>query len=137
MIFVDTGAWIALTDAADQYHQDAVRIYERLKRERARFTTTAYVINETVTRLRYDASHQMAIRFLDTMMQADQIGIVQIVHIDASLFQEAITLFRRYDTAVLSFTDCVSFAVCQQHGIQEAFAFDQHFTMMGIAFCSQ
>lgn len=31
MIFVDTGAWIAVTDASDQYHYQAVKIYALLK----------------------------------------------------------------------------------------------------------
>ena len=31
MIFVDTGAWIALSDQRDQYHGDAVAIYTQLK----------------------------------------------------------------------------------------------------------
>jgi len=44
MIFVDTGAWIALTDTSDQYHLKARRIYAELKRERPRFLTTEYVV---------------------------------------------------------------------------------------------
>ncbi len=51
MIFVDTGAWIALTDVSDQYHLEAVSIYTQLKQRKARFLTTDYVIDETVTRL--------------------------------------------------------------------------------------
>ena len=31
MIFVDTGAWIAVTDASDQYHRQAVEMYSLLK----------------------------------------------------------------------------------------------------------
>ena len=41
-------------------------------------------------------------------------------------------LFRQYDSARLSFTDCTSFVVCRENNIREAFAFDQHFSMMGI-----
>lgn len=59
MIFVDTGAWIALTDTSDRYHDDATRIYHTLKTQRARFLTTDYVIDETTTRLRYDAGHHI------------------------------------------------------------------------------
>ena len=57
MIFVDTGAWIALSDRRDQYHNDAVAIYTRLKRQKERLLTTDYLIDETVTRLRYDLGH--------------------------------------------------------------------------------
>jgi predicted nucleic acid-binding protein len=136
MIFVDTGAWIALTDVSDHYHQEAVHIYTRLKQEKAHFVTTDYVLGESVTRLRYDAGHHIAIQFLDALIQAQEARILQTIHIEKSLFDQAVTIFRQYDSAVLSFTDCVSFVVCKQHKIQEAFAFDQHFTMMGIALCS-
>jgi len=116
MIFVDTGAWIAVTDASDQYHRQAVKMYTLrplhnphpviarrlcavaislimviyeiassavassqrqkqmlckgltlLKKQRERFVTTDYVIDETVTRLRYDAGHPSALRYLDLL----------------------------------------------------------------------
>jgi len=37
MIFVDTGAWIALTDTSDQYHSEAIRIYAELKKQKEQF----------------------------------------------------------------------------------------------------
>jgi len=57
----------------------------------------------------------------------------KIIYIDQTLFQEAITLFRHYETPVLSLTDCASFIVCQRYEIHEAFGFDRHFPMMGIS----
>ncbi|MBC8231024.1 type II toxin-antitoxin system VapC family toxin [bacterium] len=132
MIFVDTGAWIALSDRNDQYHDDAVETYTRLKRQQERLLTTDYVIDETLTRLRYDLSHYSAVKFLDFIERTEETGVLTIIRIDDILFQEAKNLFRRYDSAILSFTDCTSFAVCQMYKISGAFAFDQHFFMMGI-----
>lgn len=63
MIFVDTGAGIAVTDASDQYHRQAVEMYSLLKKQRKRFVTTDYVIDEAVMRLRYDAGHPIALRY--------------------------------------------------------------------------
>lgn len=136
MIFVDTGAWIALTDASDQYHLKARRIYTQLKQERPRFLTTEYVIDETVTRLRYDAGHATALRCLDLLFQAEHVGILRIVYTDKVLLEQALAIFRQYDTAVLSLTDCVSFAVCQREDIHRAFSFDRHFSMMGLSLCA-
>jgi len=132
VIFVDTGAWIALSDRNDQHYDDAVATYTLLKRRKERFLTTDYVIDETLTRLRYDLNHPSAVKFLDFIERTEGTGVLNIVRIDEVLFQEAKTLFRRYDSAILSFTDCTSFAVCQRYKISEAFAFDQHFLMMGI-----
>ena len=133
MIFVDTGAWIAVTDASDQYHRQAVKMYSLLKKQRERFVTTDYVIDETVTRLRYDAGHPSALRYLDLLIQAQEKGTLRIVYNTEAIFQEAITVFRRYDTIDASLTDCVSFVVCQQLEIPYAFSFDKHFPIMGIS----
>ena len=132
MIFVDSGAWIALTSPRDQNHNDAVTIYAGLRRQRARFLTTDYVIDETITRLRYDVSHSVAVQFLDFIERAEKIDGLTVTEIDKTLFQEAKRLFRQYDSAKLSFTDCTSFAICQKHNISETYAFDDHFAMMGI-----
>ena len=132
MIFVDSGAWIALSNQRDQNHTDAVTIYADLKRQRARFLTTDYVLDETITRLRYDVSHSVAVQFLDFIERAEKIDGLTVTEIDKTLLQEAKRLFRQYDSAKLSFTDCTSFAVCQKHNISETYAFDDHFAMMGI-----
>ena len=136
MIFVDTGAWIALTDTSDQYHLKARRIYAELKRKRPRFLTTEYVVDETITRLRYDADHPTALRCLALLFQAEKAGTLQIVYTDKALVKEALAIFRQYDTAILSVTDCVSFAVCKRGQIHRAFSFDQHFPMMGLSLCT-
>ena len=135
MIFVDTGAWIALTDQSDQYHREAIQIYNHLKKQRVRFLTTDYVIDETVTRIRYDANHHLALQFLDILNLSEKSDILQIVYTDEAIFREAISLFRHYDSVVLSLTDCVSFTICKTYKIHQAFAFDQDFLMMGIALC--
>ena len=132
MIFVDSGAWIALLNQRDQYHDDAVVIYNGLKQQRAQLLTTDYVIDETATWLKYRANHQVAVQFLDLIESVEKTGVLTIAEIDKTLIQEAKRLFRQYDSVQLSFTDCTSFAVCQKHKISETYAFDDHFAMMGI-----
>ena len=132
MIFVDSGAWIALLNRRDQHHDDAAAILNNLVQQNVQLLTTDYVIDETVTWLRYRVNHAIAVQFLDLIKSSRATSVLDLVAIDRILFQEAEQLFRQYDTAKLSFTDCTSFAVCQQYNISEAFAFDQHFPMMGI-----
>lgn len=133
MTFVDTGAWIALSDRKDQNYGAALGVYGRLKLQRERLVTTDYVVDETVTRLRYDLSHAAASQFIDLVELVEKTGVLSLVRIDGGLLQEAKDIFRQYDTVVLSFTDCTSFAVCRKHKISQAFAYDQHFAMMGLA----
>ena len=132
MIFVDTGAWIAILNPNDQYHREAVAVYRHFQQQKTRFLTTDYVIDETVTRLRYDTNHSVAVMFLERIELLVETRVLTLVEIDNRIFREAITLFRQYDSARLSFTDCTSFVMCRENDILEAFAFDQHFSMMGI-----
>lgn len=132
MIFVDTGAWIAILNQRDQHHQEAVEIYSKLEQQQIRFLTTDYVIDETATRLRYDANHSLAVMFLNRIEILVDVGLLTITEIDTNVFREAKALFRQYDSARLSFTDCTSFVVCRENRINEAFAFDRHFPIMGI-----
>ena len=130
MIFVDTGAWIAILNPNDQHHREAIAIYRNLQQQKTRFLTTDYVIDETVTRLRYDTNHSLTVMFLDRIELLVEIGVLTIVQIDRDVFLKAIVLFRQYDAARLSFTDCTSFVVCRENNVGEAFAFDQHFPIM-------
>lgn len=132
MIFVDTGAWIAILNPNDQYHREAIAIYNNLRDQETRLLTTDYVIDESVTRLRYDTNHSVAVAFLEFIGNAEIVGGLTVLAIDKDLFEKAKALFRQYDSARLSFTDCTSFVVCHENNIREAFAFDQHFSMMGI-----
>ncbi len=133
MIFVDTGVWIALYDRKDQYHQKAVSIYNQIKSNREGLFTTDFVLDETVTRLRYDLNHSIAVKFLDYINRASNSDILTIITINKDVFKAAEKMFRTYDSATLSFTDCTSFVVCQKYDISTAFAFDQHFTIPGIS----
>ena len=132
MIFVDTGAWIAILNPNDQYHREAIAIYSNLRDQETQLLTTDYVIDETVTRLRYDTNHSVAVAFLEFIGNAEIAGGLTLVEIDKDVFEKAKALFRQYDSARLSFTDCTSFVVCQENNIRETFAFDQHFSIMGI-----
>lgn len=135
MIFVDTGAWIAIYKRNDLYHREAMAIYHNLRNREIQLLTTDYVIDETVTRLRYDTNHSVAVAFLEFIGNAEIAGGLTVIEIDKDVFEKAVAIFRQYDSARLSFTDCTSFVVCRENNIREAFAFDQHFSMMGINLC--
>lgn len=132
MIFVDTGAWIAILNRRDQHHQEAVAMYNKLQQQQTLLLTTDYVIDETVTRLRYDTNHPLAVMFFNRIELFMETGVLTVAEIDKNIFEKAKALFRQYDSARLSFTDCTSFVICHENSIREAFAFDQHFSMMGI-----
>ena len=143
IIFADAGAFIALGDDNDVYHQKAFATYHLLVTSGAALVTTNHVVDETCTLLLRTGpnGYQLALRFGRTIERAkiyDGTGYPKrgdsgliIFYSTPEIERRAWDIFRRYDTAKLSYTDCVSFAVMQMLSLTEAFTFDSHFDMLG------
>jgi predicted nucleic acid-binding protein len=56
---------------------------------------------------------------------------VELILVDENLFHAGWDYFRQYQDKRYSLTDCISFVVMQQRGIQTALTFDQHFSQAG------
>jgi predicted nucleic acid-binding protein len=66
-VSMDSAGFLALGDAADEHHAAALRLQAELSRQRRRFLTTDYVVDERVTLLLKRHSHGAAVDFLDTV----------------------------------------------------------------------
>lgn len=131
-IFVDTGAWDAIEDAADSHHAEALRFKEELADQNARLYVTNFVLDECYTLLLSNVGYERAVAFkrsIDVMRRA---GILLSVHITDEMEQAAWEVFEQFNKDKdWSFTDCTSKVVMERLGIREAFAFDHHFDQMG------
>ncbi len=70
-LFVDTGAFIALTDADDENHKTAAAFYRNAKEKGMRFVTTNFVVCETMNYLRAKISHHIAVLSGITLKKAN------------------------------------------------------------------
>jgi uncharacterized protein len=131
IVFVDAGGWISVLMTGDQYHESGKQYFEALTVRRAALITTDFVLAEVITRLRYDGSHRKAAEFIALYREAESRGSLTIFPITAEIWKEAEAIFLRYDDAVLSFTDCMSFAFLERHTVDEVFGYDSHYEMMG------
>ena len=61
-VFVDTWAWYALVDETTQDHSIARSANAQLLDEPCIFVTTNYVLDETITLIRYHVHHAAAVR---------------------------------------------------------------------------
>ena len=131
MIFVDSGAWIALVNRRDQHHNDAVETFNNLVQQKTQLLTTDYVIAETANRLR--DNHLVAVQFLDLIKSSKATGALTVVKIDSVLFQEAERALSsvRYRKVVIyrlhQFCSLSACIISLRH-----LRFDQHFPMVGI-----
>ena len=127
-VFIDTGAWFALADRSDQYHQQAVEIYPDLLKRYHHLSTTNLVIAETYILIRRALGYQPAIIFLENISASPRVGKI---FSDRVLEEKAEGILRKYQDQDFSYTDAVSFAVMRQYKIEKAFSFDEHFIIAG------
>jgi uncharacterized protein len=128
-VLVDTGAWIALVRKRDAHYEEATAWYKATATNP--LLTTNYVLDEAVTRLRYDAGLTYALRFRKHIDRAVAGGRLQRVWVDPGIEDEAWTILERYPDVALSFTDATSAAVAKRAKIREVFGFDGDFRALG------
>ena len=122
-VFIDTGAFCALTIPKDEHNQKAKSIQKQLKDRHAILYSSDYVLDEVYTLLKTRASHTTSVKFMDELQK---ISII-ILRITQGIEESAKAIFRQFEDRKLSFTDCSSFALINNCGIDAVFAFDEHF----------
>ena len=127
-VFVDTGAWLALIDRSDGHHMEAQAIYRTLLAQNYRLYTTNLVIAETYNLVRRRIGYDAAIQFLSAIRSSTRLTTV---YSDAPLERKAEGILTRFADQDFSFVDAVSFALMQDKGMRQAFAFDKHFLVAG------
>lgn len=130
-LMVDTWAWVALYNPADQYHQRARSVHEELVNGYD-WITTNFILDETYTALRRWSSPDRAVRFGRRIRAIAATGALTVVTVGPDIETQAWGIFERYDTVRhLSYTDCTTFAVMQRLDVGEAFTGDGHFNLLG------
>jgi predicted nucleic acid-binding protein len=131
MIFVDSGAWIALSLPNDRNHAAARTAYAGLARgSHGSLVTSNFVLDEVVTFLRMASDVPTAARLARTVLASKN---VVVAWVDPGTFEAALRLFEGPSDKRWSFTDCTSFAVMGDLGIESAFTFDRNFPEAGFS----
>ena len=128
MLFIDTGAFLARYLTQDQYHPQALKLWDKIHRGFHRLFTSNFVLDETFTLLGRWAGFPFAADRARNIYQSD---ILTILRPDRDDELQALVYFEKYADQNVSFTDCISFSLMQRENIKQAFSFDQHFTLFG------
>jgi uncharacterized protein len=128
LLFVDTAGWLACADARDRDHRAAVAAQDRWLDEEGLLVTTDYVIDETLTLLRFRLGLDLARDWWTELAASNR---VRRELIDNERAERARELFFRYRDKNFSFTDCTSFAVMRELRIRSALTTDRHFRQAG------
>jgi uncharacterized protein len=133
VVYVDTGALIALIWRRDRAHGRVREHYARLREARDALLTSSLVIAETATRLRYDAGLRAALAFRQLVEQAERAGRLNVRRPDADLESRSWDVMERYADRALSFTDCVGAVTARDGSADAVFGLDADFAMLGFA----
>jgi predicted nucleic acid-binding protein len=129
MIFFDSGAWIALSIPNDRNAGVAHGVYADTARgAHGRIVTTDFVLDEAATFVRMATDVPTSASLLRRVTSAPN---VTVVWIDSGHFGDAIGELEGHEDKRWSFTDCTSFVVMRDLGIEKAFTFDRNFAQAG------
>ncbi|MEE8403526.1 MAG: PIN domain-containing protein [Candidatus Hydrothermarchaeaceae archaeon] len=129
-IFIDTSAFLAISSEKDGYHREAVEFLQSIMggKRFTRLITSDYVIDETITRIRFAVGHSAALGWIKNVRASTAL---EVLRVDEGVFDSGIELFEKYSDKSLSFTDCTSFALMEKKKIAAAFTFDADFEKAG------
>jgi len=131
-LFIDTGAFIAVTMESDQDHKSAIAFLKMILKNHIIQITTNLVLSETYTFLRYHAHFELALRFIEQAKKAEKKGQLLVVYAEPILEDKAITILKKYHDQDVSFVDAVSMAYLEvDDTVKDIFTFDHHFQICG------
>ena len=126
-VFADTSYYIALLHARDDNHRKARAYTDHFD---GRMVTTAWVITELANALAKGANRRS---FADFLHELEGDERVQIRAASDDLFKRGLSLYLRRTDKDWSLTDCISFVVMEELGLNDAFSTDRHFEQAGFA----
>ncbi len=123
-VFVDTSALYALVSATDRRHADARSTFSDLLAEES-LTTHNYVEVETISLVHARHGPRPVARVREIL------EVIEIIWVDEDIHTTALDRLASGRRGGPSLVDLVSFEVMERDGIEDAFAFDEHFADAG------
>ncbi|HLM86797.1 MAG TPA: PIN domain-containing protein [Solirubrobacteraceae bacterium] len=128
-VFVDTGAFVAMRNAAERQHIAARAALAALVAERTPLFTSNYIVAETYTALLIRVGRDEAIGWGKHFREGQAI---ELVRVDEALEDAAWSILESHADKQWSYVDATSFALMEREGATEALAFDRHFAQRGL-----
>jgi len=127
-VFLDTAYAIALSSLNDRFHQRPVELADELKPAGTRLVTTRAILLEIGNALSKQRHRRAAVSLLESLEVDPK---VEIIPLSEQLYTRASQLYRERPDKEWALTDCASFIVMDDRGINEALTTDEHFQQAG------
>ena len=123
-IILDTSFLIALNDAGDYKHKDAISLGSRIKnKEFGHCYISDYIFDELMTLMRAKSINPNKIKEIGDSLLADE--TIELLRADKEIFLQSWELFKK--SSNLSFTDCITITLVKEFKIKSLASFDSGF----------
>jgi len=88
MIFVDTSAFLAIVNEKDNNHIAATTFLEEIKTGKVKvkkIITSDYIIDETLTRIRYSVGHKEAVKWGKEILASRVVEKIEVSYLTLKL----------------------------------------------------
>jgi len=124
-VFADTSFFLASLNPDDQLHEKAISVSREATALRL---TTGFVLLEVGNAMSRGALRSRFVEFYGWLSQHPR---VRIVPVSQELLHRGYDLYADRQDKDWSLTDCISFIVMRDEGLQAALTHDQHFEQVG------
>lgn len=128
MVLVDTAAWIALVNTRDELHKRAEKVMAELRHRDVVLVTTEFILLEVANALCTTAWRGKAIKLIDGLRT---VARIRILPAETLLLAAGWQLYASRLDKHWSLTDCTTFVVMKNEGIEQSFTSDHHFEQAG------
>jgi predicted nucleic acid-binding protein len=123
-IFIDAGAFIALADRSDQFHEKAGQAMLDVEAAGPR-VTTPFVLVESCNYLQRRVNAEAGCRLWNSILSGE--AQVKLLPVDDRDLARACQIATQYADQAFSWVDCASFACIERLKISRVFSFDKDF----------
>jgi uncharacterized protein len=124
-VFADTFFFLAVLNRRDPSHEQALQFYGNTS---LHFVTTEWVLSEVANASSGPAMRPGFKRLFDLLERDTRVRVIPASH---DSFRRGLDLYFNRPDKEWSFTDCASFEVMKEEGIEQALTGDHHFEQAG------
>jgi predicted nucleic acid-binding protein len=125
-VYIDTSALLAILNPNDAMHPPAREMWQALLEAEAVLICSNYVLVETLALVQ----RRMGLEAVRALV-GDVVPVLQVEWVEAGEHWAGVQLLLSLNRRQVSLVDCVSFVQMRRLGLQEVFAFDEHFAEQG------
>ena len=127
MIFLDADFLMSLLISTEKHHHKAIKIYEKIKKERLIISNSIILEVMTVSNIKIKVSSEK-LKEIYICLNSDSFEVFE----DIEIYDDTMERQFSYHPQRLPFFDCLYIELMEQLGIEKIVTFDKHFNNKGI-----